>query len=84
LPEEPGEEASLYRLVLEHGDFETHNMSISRNAEDEPTIASVYDWETGCIAPTLLSNTEVSVTVDLVTDEDARLSVSRLPKGSLC
>lgn len=49
-------EQILYCLVLEHGDFGIHNMTIARDAKGQPTITSLYDWETGCIVPALVSN----------------------------
>ncbi len=51
-----GHEAALYRLVLDHGDFGIHNMSIATDAGGRPHITSLYDWETGCILPALLSD----------------------------
>lgn len=41
------DKASLYRLVLEHGDFGIHNMSITLDANSRPLVTFVYDWETG-------------------------------------
>ena len=40
---------SLYRLVLEHGDFGIHNMSITLDANGQPLVTSLFDWEAGCI-----------------------------------
>lgn len=34
----------LYRLVLEHGDFGIHNISITIDANSQPVVASLYDW----------------------------------------
>jgi hypothetical protein len=73
------DETCYYRLVLEHGDFGIHNMTISMNARERPLVTSVYDWETGCIVPALLSEPLMAVTVDLVPDEDATPSVTRVP-----
>ena len=73
------DQASLYRLVLEHGDFGIHNMSITMDANGQPLVTSLYDWETGCIVPAILSDPLMSVWVDLVTDENAAPSIIRVP-----
>lgn len=70
---------SLYRLVLEHGDYGIHNMSITIDADGQPVVTSLYDWETGCIVPAILSDPLMAVWVDLVTDENANPSVIRVP-----
>jgi hypothetical protein len=49
------DQASLYRLVLEHGDFGIHKMSITIDVRGQPLATSLYDWETGCIVPAILS-----------------------------
>jgi len=72
-------QTSLYRFVLEHGDFGIHNMSITMNANGEPLVTSLYDWETGCIVPAILSDPLMAVWVDLVTDENAAPSFIRVP-----
>lgn len=77
LPE--GDQTCLYRLVLDHGDFGIHNMSITMDADDRPLVTSVYDWETGCIVPALLSDPLMAVTVDLEVDENAAPSITRVP-----
>ena len=77
LPEEKADKPVLYRLVLDHGDFGIHNMSITK---DESKVTSLFDWETGCIVPAILSDPEMAVTVDLVADENASPSICRLPK----
>lgn len=77
------EELPLYRLVLEHGDYGIHNTSIATGSDGEPNVTSLYDWETGCIVPALLSDPLVaSGPVDLIADGDGRPSVTRLPKES--
>jgi hypothetical protein len=68
----------LFRLVLEHGDFGIHNMSITKDANGLPLVTSVYDWETACIVPAMLSDPMMRFTVDLVTNEDAAPSLTRL------
>ena len=73
-----GDQASLYRLVLDHGDFGIHNMSITMDAQNQPLITSLYDWETGCIAPAILSDPSMGVIVDLITDENAAPSITRV------
>ncbi|KXT05085.1 hypothetical protein AC578_7553 [Pseudocercospora eumusae] len=57
LPEEDSSHACLYRLVLDHGDFGIHNMNI----DESPRITSLFDWETGCIVPAILRDTNLSV-----------------------
>lgn len=73
-----GDQTSLYRLVLEHGDFGIHNMSITMDANSQPLVTSLYDWETGCIVPALLSDPLMAVAVDLVIDEYAIPSITRV------
>ncbi|KAF8694423.1 hypothetical protein AX14_002043 [Amanita brunnescens Koide BX004] len=63
------DEGSLYRLVLEHGDFGIHNMLITMNDNGLPIVTSLYDWETGSIVPAILSIPLMAVAVDLVTNE---------------
>jgi len=72
-------QSSLYRLVLEHGDFGIHNMSIKIDPNGQPLVTSLYDWETGCIVPAILSDPLMAVSVDLVTDENAAPSIIRVP-----
>jgi hypothetical protein len=79
-----GKEESLYRLVLEHGDFGIHNTSIARGEDGggQPRVTSLYDWETGCIAPALLSDPLVAAgPVDLTIDSNAEPAVTRMPKA---
>ena len=73
------DQTHLYRLVLEHGDFGIHNMSITIDSNGRPLVTSLYDWETGCIVPAILSDPLMAVTVDLVTDENAAPSFIRVP-----
>jgi hypothetical protein len=76
----PENAQSLYRLVLEHGDFGIHNTSITKDVNDKVRVTSLYDWETGCIVPALLSDPLVATgPVDLTTDENARASATRIP-----
>ena len=47
----------------------------------EPLVTSLYDWETSCIVPALLSDPLVAAgPVDLITDEDGGPCVTRLPE----
>ncbi len=46
-------------------------MSTAMDANKQRLVASLYDWETGCIVPAILSDSFMVVTVDLVPDEDA-------------
>ena len=73
------EQDTLYRLVLEHGDFGIHNMMITRDENSLPLVTSLYDWETGCIVPAILSDPLMAVAVDLVTDENGEPSITRVP-----
>jgi hypothetical protein len=68
----------FYRLVLEHGDFGIHNMSITANSTDRPLITSLYDWEMGSIVPALLADPSMAVEADLVLDNDGMPSTRRL------
>ena len=77
-----GDQDMLYRLVLEHGDFGIHNMSITTDANSQPLVTSLYDWETGCIVPAILSDPEMAVVVDLVTDTNAASSFTRVPDNA--
>jgi len=81
LPVDDSPEGSLYRLVLEHGDFGIHNTTIAIQAcSGEPLVTSLFDWETACVWPALLSDPLVAAgPVDLIVDEDGRPSVTRLP-----
>ncbi|EFY89304.1 hypothetical protein J3458_018759 [Metarhizium acridum] len=74
------EEKLLYRFVIDHGDFGVHNISIAMDANGQPLATSLFDWETGCIVPAILSDPLMAVTVDLVADEDAAPALTRLPR----
>lgn len=76
LPPEEGDKPVVYRLVLEHGDFGIHNMTIA-SGEAGPEITSVFDWETGCIVPALISDALMSTLVDLAIDDEGRPAVTR-------
>ncbi len=76
------DQTSLYRLVLEHGDFGIHNMSITRDINGQPLVTSLYDWETGCIVPAILSDPLMAVTVDLVVDDDGAPLFIRVPNDA--
>jgi hypothetical protein len=79
----PENAQSFYRLVLEHGDFGIHNTSITKDVNGKTQVTSLYDWETGCIVPGLLSDPLVAVgPVDLITDRNTRASVTRIPDYS--
>ncbi|KAI0863364.1 3-hydroxybutyryl-CoA dehydratase [Xylaria cubensis] len=70
------DENLLYRFVIDHGDFGIHNMSIAMDASGLPLVTSLYDWETGCIVPAILSDPQMV----LVVDEDAAAALTRLPR----
>ena len=73
------EQRATYRLVLEHGDFGIHNMSITKDSDGRPLVTSLYDWETACIVPALLSDPLIAVAgVDLVMDDMATPSITRV------
>ena len=55
------DQTSLYHLVLEHSDFGIHNISITMDANGQPLVTSLYDWETGCIVPAILSDPLMAV-----------------------
>ena len=75
-------EVSLYRLVLEHDDFGIHNTSITKDVNGKSLVTSLYDWETVCIVPTLLSDPLVAAgPVDLITGEDGDLCATRILKN---
>ncbi|KAG6849770.1 hypothetical protein H0H93_005286 [Arthromyces matolae] len=68
----------LYRLVLEHGDFGYHNMTTTfkDTLDGQPLVTSVYDWEFGSIAPTILSQPAMKIRMDFDLDEDVNPIVS--------
>lgn len=72
------DQTSLYGLILEYGDSGIHNMSITRDANGQPRVTSLSDWETGCIMPAILSDPLMSEKVDLVIDKNATPSITRL------
>lgn len=79
LPQEHGS-TSLYRFVLEHEDYGVHNMLIERSGQTGPKITSLFDWETACIWPALLSDPLVAISpVDLIVDDCGAPAVTRIP-----
>lgn len=76
LPAE-NEQLDLYRLVLDHGDVDIHNMLVNLPDEGELRVTSLFDWETGCIVRALLSDPLMAVIVDLIADEDGNPSYKR-------
>ena len=73
---------SFYRLVLDHWDFGIHNMSITTDVNGQPLVTSIYDWETGCIMPALLSDLLMMVAVDLRVDENGAPSITRVDEDT--
>jgi hypothetical protein len=72
---------SLHLFILEQGDFDIHNTSTTKDRTDQPLVTSLYDRKTGCIVPALLSHPLVAVSsVDIITDEEARPALTRVPK----
>ena len=73
----------LYRLVLEHGDYGIHNMTIAVDDERRPHVTSPFDWETGFIVPAIFSDPLVTVyPVDMEVDEDGDPKATRLPNNA--
>ena len=73
------QESPLYRLALEHGDYGIHNMLVAvETGSSRPFITSLYNWETACIVPAILSDLLVAVTVGLVTIDAALPPVIRV------
>lgn len=60
----------LSRLVLQHDDFGLHNIPVDVDEAGELSLTSVYDWETGCIIPVILTEIEfLFARCDLIVDE---------------
>jgi hypothetical protein len=57
-------------------------MSITIDAKGQALVTSLYDWETRCIVPAILSDLLTAVTVDLVTDEIAAPLITRVSDGA--
>lgn len=73
LPE--GDEAVLYRPVLQHDDFGIHNLLNLVSGAAETKITSVFDWETACIVPFALSEIVFFIAgCTLTTDEGGKPS----------
>lgn len=72
------DEVSFYRLVLEHGDFGIHNMSIAVDENGLPLVTSLYDWETACIVPAILSDPIMWLAVGLIPNTDGTPSITRM------
>jgi hypothetical protein len=76
----PSEDAGgrLYRHVLEHGDYEIHNVSIKTSPDGLPLVTSVFDWETACMVPAFLADPLVAVIgADLGAGGDGKSYVAR-------
>ncbi|KAL7939754.1 3-hydroxybutyryl-CoA dehydratase [Trichoderma chlorosporum] len=67
----PTGDTSLFRFVLEHGDFGIHNMSIALDADGKHHVTSVFDWDMGSIVPAFLSDPMMCVGPDLGADGNA-------------
>ena len=71
----------LYRFVLEHGDFGIHNTTIAQDESGQPFVTSLFDWETACICPAILSDPLVAASpVDLIVAIDGTPDITRVPK----
>lgn len=78
-----GSSPYLYRFVLEHGDFGIHNATVKINSDGTPTATSIFDWETACIWPALLSDPELAVfPVDLQTNAEGSAAIARIPEAA--
>ncbi|KAG6810278.1 hypothetical protein H0H92_012607 [Tricholoma furcatifolium] len=74
----PDDDPSLYRFVLEHGDFGLHNMSITEDKDRKPLITSLYDWELSYFAPAIFSDPQMSTWgIRLMADEHGNPTVFR-------
>lgn len=72
--------SSLYRFVLEHGNFGIHHTSIAIDANLDPQVTSLYDWQEACIVPALLSDPEVRVIpIDLIAGDLGEACITRAP-----
>lgn len=69
----------LNRFVIEHGDFGVHNILVAMDEHSQSLASSLFDSETGCIVPAILSDPLMAVTIDLVVDEDAMPALARVP-----
>ncbi|KAG6810771.1 hypothetical protein H0H92_010399 [Tricholoma furcatifolium] len=76
------DEDSLYRFVLDHGDFGDHNMFTTEDENGQPIVESLFDWELGYITPAILSDPQMSVGVWLVVDENAKPSIRHVEASS--
>lgn len=82
LPEDEAGDQGVYRLVLQHGDFGIHNMTVS--VEDEVAkITSLYDWETGCVVPAILADVGFSLPgFDIGVDTNGKATVNVRTPGT--
>ena len=54
-------------------------MSITMDTNGQPFVTSLRDWETGCIAPAILSDPLIAVWMYLRADGNAAPSFIRVP-----
>jgi hypothetical protein len=84
LPAESNQ-ASLYRLVLDHGNFGNHNMYVAEYSDGQPDVTSLFGWSFGCIVPAILSDPQMKALIDpftwshvnMTTDENASPSFTK-------
>lgn len=69
MPPDDDATPGFYRLVLEHGDFGIHNMTIIKDVE-RPEITSLFDWDMGHIVPAFLSDPKFWIGVNLTIGPD--------------
>lgn len=69
---------SLYRFVLEHEDYGLHNILAEEQEDDGvPRITALFDWDTACIWPALLSNPLVKLPgIEVTVDKDGNPALS--------
>lgn len=72
------EDESLYRPVLEHTYFGSHNMTATVDELGCPTITSTFNWKNGYVMPAILSDPRMGVSVDLVLDEAGEPAATRV------
>lgn len=72
------QDKSLYRPVLEHTYFGSHNMTATVDELGCTTITSTFNWKNGYVMPAILSDPRMGVSVDLVLDEDGEPAATRV------
>lgn len=68
MPLDSADTHGFYRLVLEHGDFGIHNMTITEG--EHPEVTSLFDWDTAHIVPAILSDPSLVLLVNVTVDSE--------------